>query len=223
MYNLSLNELLLVSYVLGTNYEERTIYLFLDNEVRSREIKDIINIFSNIIEYKSSFTIKHSRNLAKKIEVMADYYEKNTDEKVKLIIAASLHDIGKLTIPNEILNKPGKLTDQEYEIIKKHPYYTRIFLESARGFKEITEWASNHHEKLDGSGYPRGLKGDKLDFNSRLMSCLDIYQALTENRPYREKFSHKKSMNILRDMGKEGLIDKDIVEDIDIVYESDLF
>lgn len=223
MYNLSLNELLLVSYVLGVNCEQKISSISLNSQVSFNEIKNVTSMFTNIIDSKSSFTIKHSRGLAKKIEVMADYYEKNNLEKTKLIIAASLHDIGKLTIPKEILNKPGKLVDKEYQIIRRHPYYTRIFLESIKGFEEITEWASNHHEKLDGSGYPRGLTGDKLDFNSRLMSCLDIYQALTENRPYRERFSHQKSIKILREMGEEGLIDKDIVEDIDIVYESDLF
>lgn len=182
------------------------------------EVRNITSIFSNIIDAKSKFTQRHSKELAEKIALMADYYEKNNEEKMKLMIAADLHDVGKLAISNIIIDKPGRLTKEEINTIQEHAYYTKVSLQQIDGFKDITQWASNHHEKLDGSGYPYGLKGEELDFNSRLMACLDIYQALTEKRPYREGLTHDESMKVLKDMASEGLIDRNIVWDIDQVF-----
>lgn len=137
---------------------------------------------------------------------------------MKLIIAADLHDLGKLAISNDILDCPRKLTDEEFELVKKHVYYTRIALQEIKGFEDITEWASNHHKKLNGKGYPFGKTEKDLDFNSRLMACLDIYQALTEERPYREGLIHKEAMKILYEMCSRGFIDGNITEDIDRVF-----
>ena len=148
---------------------------------------------------------------------MADFYGKDEEEKIKLMIASDLHDIGKLAVPNSILESNNKLAEEEFEIIKEHAYYTRLTLENIKGFEDITEWASNHHEKLDGSGYPYGKSGEELDFNSRLIASLDIYQALTEERPYREALSHKTAIEIMKDMCCSGFIDLQIVEDIDKV------
>lgn len=185
------------------------------------EVREVTKVFSKIIDCKSSFTARHSQGLAQKVEIMADFYKKNRREKLKLLIASDLHDIGKLTISNNILEKPGALDDDEFKNIKTHTYYTRICLESLKGFEDIKEWASNHHEKLDGSGYPYGLDKSSLDFNSRLMGCLDIYQALREQRPYREELSHETTISILRDMARDGLIDEGIVEDIDNVFKGE--
>ncbi|ASW42788.1 HD-GYP domain-containing protein [Clostridium isatidis] len=182
------------------------------------EIKKITSVFSKIVDSKSHFTKEHSRGLVEKVKIMADYYKKSHEEKMKLIIAADLHDIGKLAIPNEILDSPRKLTFEEFELMKKHVYYTRIALQEIKGFEDINEWASNHHEKLNGMGYPFGKTEKDLDFNSRLMTCLDIYQALTEERPYRKGLVHKEAMKILYDMYKKGLIDGKITEDIDNVF-----
>jgi HD-GYP domain-containing protein (c-di-GMP phosphodiesterase class II) len=183
------------------------------------EIRNITKILSNIIDSKSPYTLEHSKGLAEKIAVMADYYGKNHEEKMKLVIAADLHDIGKLVVPNSILESRNKLTEEEFEIIKEHTYYTRLTLERIKGFEQITEWAANHHEKLDGSGYPYGKKGSELDFDSRLMACLDIYQALTENRPYRGALGHEETMGVLRGMKNGGLVDEEIVEDINNIFE----
>lgn len=185
------------------------------------QVREVTTVFSKIIDCKSAFTARHSQGLSEKVEIMADYYNLDKREKTKLLIAADLHDIGKLTIPNSILDKPGRLTDDEYMTMKTHTYYTRVCLESLKDFSDIAEWASNHHEKLDGSGYPYGLDAEDLDFNSRLMGCIDIYQALREDRPYRVGMTHKRAMEILRDMSRDGLIDKTIVEDIDIVFKNE--
>ncbi|WP_273322449.1 HD-GYP domain-containing protein [Vallitalea guaymasensis] len=182
------------------------------------ELEQVTKIFSLVIDNKSAFTLRHSQGLAAKAETMGKYYKKDNIEILKLKIAANLHDLGKLAISNDIIDKNGKLDETEFYLIKQHTYYSRISLSNIDEFKDITEWACNHHEKLDGSGYPFGLTGDKLDFNSRLIMCLDIYQALMEERPYRKGLTHEKSMSILRDMVTEGLIDGGIVEDIDVVF-----
>ncbi|MCT4688539.1 HD-GYP domain-containing protein [Vallitalea sp.] len=182
------------------------------------ELEQVTKIFSLVIDNKSAFTLRHSQGLATKTETLGKYYKKDNIEILKLKIAANLHDLGKLAISNDIIDKNGKLDETEFYLIKQHSYFSRISLSSIDEFKDITEWACNHHEKLDGSGYPFGLTGDKLDFNSRLIMCLDIYQALMEERPYRKGLTHEKSMSILRNMVADGLIDGGIVDDIDIVF-----
>jgi HD-GYP domain-containing protein (c-di-GMP phosphodiesterase class II) len=189
-----------------------------DCQLSFEEIQNITKIFSRIIDSKSHFTKRHSSGLAEKAAAMADYYGKSSEEKTKLVIAADLHDLGKLAVPNIILDCPRALTDKEFKVVKKHVYYTRVALETISGFEDITEWAANHHEKLNGKGYPFGKTGDELDFNSRMMGCLDIYQALTEERPYREGMTHGETMKVLGNMAEMGMIDGGIVRDLDGVF-----
>ncbi len=189
-----------------------------DCQLSFEEIQKITKVFSRIIDSKSHFTKRHSSGLVEKAAAMADYYGKSSEEKTKLVIAADLHDLGKLAVPNSILDCPRALTDKEFKVVKKHVYYTRVALETISGFEDITEWAANHHEKLNGKGYPFGKTGDELDFNSRMMGCLDIYQALTEERPYREGMTHGETMKVLGNMAEMGMIDGGIVRDLDGVF-----
>lgn len=182
------------------------------------ELLPIAGIMSKIIDSKSPFTAVHSGGLAEKAVKMADYYHFDNDKKTKLLLAAYLHDTGKLIIPNTIIDKHGKLTEAEFEVMKTHTYYTRKVLEAVKGFEDITEWASNHHEKLNGCGYPLGLDKSKLDFEAQLMTCLDIYQALTEDRPYRTPMSHTEATTILQNMVNRGEVNGDIVNDITIHF-----
>ncbi|MCL2007959.1 MAG: HD domain-containing protein [Treponema sp.] len=172
---------------------------------------------SHIIDRKSITTGTHTEQIANRIWLMSEFYGYDMTEKIKLFLAAALHDIGKLAIPSEILEKPGKLNKDEFGVIKNHVSKTHSLLSEMEGLGLITEWASNHHEKLDGSGYPRGLKADQLDFNSRLMTCIDIYQAVSEKRPYHSGRDHGETMLILREMADAGKIDSGIVNDIDKV------
>lgn len=182
------------------------------------EIRNITGVFSKIIDSKSKYTRRHSNDLCNKAALMSDYYNMSHEDKIKLMIAADLHDIGKLAVPNAILDSPRKLTTEEFEIIKKHTFFTRLALQEIKGFEDITEWASNHHEKLNGKGYPFGKTAKDLDFNSRLMACLDIYEALTEERPYRNILSHEEAMSILNKMTGQGFIDAEITSDINYVF-----
>ncbi len=183
-------------------------------EMSYEEIRDITKIFSHIIDAKSKFTMSHSSGLSEKANRMAQYYRIDGEEYWKITIASDLHDLGKLGIKNHILDKPGQLTEEEFSVIKEHPVTAKESLGKVKGFEEIAEWAYNHHEKLNGSGYPRGLHAEELDFNSRLLACLDIYQALGEDRPYRKAMEHDAVILILRQMAGNGLIDAKITEDM---------
>lgn len=103
--------------------------------------------------------------------------------------------------------------------MKNHAAATYYILSQMKEISDIREWASRHHEKLNGTGYPRGLEAKDLTFEDRLMACIDIYQALTEKRPYKEGMSHKKSISIMKDMVEKGELDEDIVHEIDIVMK----
>ena len=202
------------------NLEQKILDKLSDNiiDIEYEQLITLSSVFSQIVDANSSFTSRHSSGLSEKVEKMANFYKFSYDKVSKLIIAANLHDLGKLAIPNSILEKNGKLTHDEFETIKSHTYYTRQALEKLDGFEEIVNWAANHHEKLNGEGYPYGIEGNKLSFEERLMTCLDIYQALTEDRPYREGMSHEKTMEILNDQGSKGYIDFNIVKDLDKVF-----
>ncbi|WP_143814852.1 HD-GYP domain-containing protein [Magnetofaba australis] len=178
------------------------------------QVLEVCRAFSRIIDSKSRFTLRHSSGLEEKNGVMATHYGMSADDTLMLRTAAALHDVGKLSIPNAILDKPGKLTDLERARVQEHTYYTRQCLEPIPGFEVITEWAANHHEKLTGDGYPLRLPATALDFNARLMTVLDIYQALTEDRPYREGLTHTVTMEIIDRLTKSGELEPQIVEDV---------
>jgi HD-GYP domain-containing protein (c-di-GMP phosphodiesterase class II) len=189
-------------------------------DMENQVVVNLGELASRIIDYKSPFTRRHSTGIAEKAWIMGTNYEYDQSHLAELFLAASLHDIGKLAIPTEILEKPGKLDDNEFNIIKGHVYQTYKMLEGITGFELIRDWASNHHEKLNGTGYPFGKKAAELDFNSRLMACLDIYQAVSEERPYHPARNHADTMKILFDMANKRQIDMDIVKDIDRVLGS---
>jgi HD-GYP domain-containing protein (c-di-GMP phosphodiesterase class II) len=172
---------------------------------------------AKIIDYKSVFTQKHSTQIANKAWFMGKHYRYEPQIMAELYLAASLHDLGKLAVPSDILEKPGKLTGEEFDIIKEHVRLTWELLGDIEGFETVCRWASDHHEKLDGSGYPFGKKTSELDFNSRLLACLDLYQAISEERPYHPGRNHADTMRILYDMADTGKIDGGIVNDINDV------
>ena len=190
----------------------------LSDEIPIEALREISSFFAKITDYKSNFTWRHSIGIAEKAESMGQYYKYDKETCDKLYIAGALHDIGKLLISNDILEKPGKLSNTEYKEIQNHAMGTWKLLSSVGGLEEITSWASLHHEKLDGSGYPFGYKADKLGKNERLLACLDIYQALVEQRPYKAGLSHGEAMAILNKMGAAGQLDSDIINDINIHF-----
>lgn len=179
------------------------------------EITALAALFAHITDCKSHVTCRHSIGIAEKSRDMGICYGCDSETISKLYLAGALHDIGKLTTPAAILEKPGKLTSEEWAIMKKHVTATYEILKDIEGLEDVTSWASLHHEKLDGSGYPFGRTAGELGKFERLMACLDIYQALTEARPYKDGLTHDQALSIMRSMVADGQLDGDLVEDID--------
>lgn len=187
-------------------------------EVSLETFLSITKIFSKIIDGKSKFTAKHSTDLEEKSLKLVEYFGFDDETKLKIQIASNLHDIGKLGTPNSILDKEGGLTQKELFEVKKHAYLTHTILSKIDNFSDITKWASSHHERLDGSGYPFGLTQNELGFEERIVSCLDFYQALVEDRPYRKSMAHDEAMILLRKNLSDFDIDVEIVDAIDVVF-----
>jgi HD-GYP domain-containing protein (c-di-GMP phosphodiesterase class II) len=186
-------------------------------DVEDQVIMNLADFAAHIIDDKSVFTRRHTSQIANKAWLLGGYYGYEPGLRAQFYLAAALHDIGKLAIPAAVLEKPGRLTDEEFEIIKSHVTVTGELLEGIDGFEDIRRWAASHHEKLDGSGYPLGKKAEDLDFNSRLLACIDIYQAVSEERPYHPGRGHAEAMKILEDMAAAGGLDRGIVRDLDRV------
>lgn len=191
------------------------------HDYTDEEVEGIALFFSRIVDYKSSFTKRHSLGVAEKARAMAEHYGWPHDKVMRYYFAGAMHDIGKLIVGNDILEKPDKLTAAEFAHMKDHAAATLRLLSSINGFDDIVEWAANHHEKLDGTGYARGLSAADLPFEDRLMACIDIYQALTEPRPYKDGMDHCKAMKIMYSMASDGKIDADITSELDRVFGGD--
>ena len=183
-------------------------------EISELEIDDIIDlsfIFSQIIDFRSSFTARHSAGVARISERLASLIGFSPVECKMMLVAGYLHDIGKLAIDNAVLEKPTKLDEEEFNEIRSHTYYTYQLLDMIPQFKIINEWASYHHERLDGRGYPFHIKGDNLSYGSRIMAVADVFTAITENRPYRLGMSDVHAVKVLENMVESGALDKNVV------------
>lgn len=183
------------------------------------QVRGVMNVFGQIVDCKSSFTRNHSFCVADKVTRMARFYGCDDQIIERIYIAGVLHDIGKMAINNDILEKPARLSETEFAYMQNHAWYTYVILSQIRGFEDITEWASLHHEKLNGTGYPFGKTGKDLSKTDRLLACVDIYQALSEDRPYKKGMEHTKCIDIMRDMASKGLIDAEITEDVNTVFQ----
>jgi putative nucleotidyltransferase with HDIG domain len=141
--------------------------------------------FAEVVDAKSPFTAQHSYRMSELSLRIAKRLGHPTLNLAMLRRAALLHDIGKLSVPNSILDKPGPLTPEEWNAVKLHPYYTLRILLHVRGFKQIAHVAACHHERLDGKGYFRGLTDHQIPLDAKILATADIYDALTAARPYR--------------------------------------
>lgn len=178
--------------------------------------------FEKVLEITSMFG-SLQEDVSKLLEygaIMCDYYGFEHKDKYTFLIAASLMNLGKLAISEKIIQKQGKLTDDEYEIVKSNVYYIKNALRNIYSFDDIANWASRHHEKLDGSGYPSGLCANSLSLKDRLISVLNIYNSLLYKKSYREMFSQFQTIKIIHKMAQNLEIDKAISEDFEKVFEN---
>ncbi len=158
----------------------------------------ICQSFAQIVDAKSPFTYKHSNGVANAAVAIARRLGLPRDRVLFVRHAALLHDLGKLGVSNAILEKPAKLDEAEWKAIQRHPYYTWKILNGIPGFGELSEVAASHHEKLNGSGYFRGLTAEHLSLESRILAVADIFDALAADRPYRQGMPLEKVFDILR-------------------------
>jgi putative nucleotidyltransferase with HDIG domain len=165
--------------------------------VASDEVDRICEAFADVVDAKSPFTYKHSIGVADVATDLASALRLAPERAQLVRRAALLHDLGKLAVPNTILDKNSSLTSDEWETVVQHPRLTREILARIDSFDELAEIAGSHHEKLDGSGYPNNLTSTKLTLESRIVAVADVYQALIERRPYRKGMSHNEAMKVL--------------------------
>lgn len=183
----------------------------IDFSLDIKKIRDLTKWFSNIIDFRSRFTSVHSRGVSATAVMLGKLLNLNEIEITKLEIAGYIHDLGKLAVPNAILEKNGKLDPDEFAVIRSHTFHTYNILIRLPGFKEIVEYGAFHHEHLDGSGYPFHLKGAKLSVGARILAVADVFTAITEDRPYRVGMDRDSTIDVLNNMKKEKLLDPVIV------------
>ncbi|WP_018898949.1 HD-GYP domain-containing protein [Rhizobium sp. 2MFCol3.1] len=162
-------------------------------------LDDIAAAFARVIDAKSPYTSGHSDRVALFTDLIAE--EMGIDEKGRRLLrrAALLHDIGKLGVSNSVLDKPGKLDDEEWGQMKRHAEFSEMILSHIGAFSDLARIGGAHHERLDGKGYPRGLMADEIPMEVRIVSTADVFDALTADRPYRAALPISKALSILWD------------------------
>jgi len=165
---------------------------------RERErYQEIINAMVSAIELKDKYTEGHAKRVTNLAKGLATHMGLSESQITTVEAAAILHDVGKIGISSEVLNKPGKLTLEEYEIIKEHPSFTKKILENIKEFSEVVKIAYMHHEYHNGKGYPQGIEGHGIPIESAIISVVDAFDAMTTDRSYRSAMSEEQSIKIL--------------------------
>jgi HD-GYP domain-containing protein (c-di-GMP phosphodiesterase class II) len=175
-------------------------------------LQNFAQVIARIIDFRSRFTATHSSGVAavaQELTVICGFSER---ECKMMEIAGLLHDLGKLSVSNDILEKEGALNDDEFNLIKKHTYFTFAVLTKINGLEDMAAWAAYRHERQDGNGYPFHVQGGEFSKLSRVMAVADILTALTEDRPHRPGMDRENVSEILYALAENGGIDKGIVE-----------
>ena len=178
-----------------------------------------VKSLASAIDAKDEYTRHHSTRVTEFTLKIAKSMKLSGRELEDLELAAILHDIGKIAVPEHILNKPGALTDEEFASIKEHPLRGQIILDPVKELNEIGKVVRSHHEKYDGTGYPDGLKGTEIPLGSRIMAIADTFDSITSDRPYRSAASHRRAVKeIIRCSGSQ--FDPEVVEHFLKVYQT---
>ena len=198
----------------ASNSENKRLYELISKEY-NEEIegsKSVIISLANIIEAKDAYTDGHTRRVSAISLALGKEIDLKPNELEILEISGMIHDVGKVGVPEQILNKPGKLTEEEFEIVKKHPEIGERICIPIGAFKKFLGPIRHHHEKLNGKGYPDGLRGNEIDVITRILTIVDIFDALYSDRPYRRKMPMAKVKSIMIQEAEEGYIDKSLVK-----------
>ncbi len=177
-------------------------------------ILNYVKLFSQLIDFRSPYTAYHSCGVAAVAEKLAEIFCFSETERKLMRVAGYLHDIGKLAVPLEILEKNAILTLEEINVVKPHAYYTYRILEKIDGFESVNNWASCHHERIDGNGYPFGFREEQLSLGAKILAVADVFTALSEARPYRDGLGVDDVIQILDRLVKDGAIDSKVVDQL---------
>ena len=172
----------------------------------------LAGLFREIIDFRTDFTAAHSTGVAVVAETLSSLSGFSRDDVRKMRVAGLLHDLGKLSVPTEMLEKKSGLSQSELYFIRQHPYYTYRLLEPMKALSDVRIWASLHHERLNGTGYPFRLTGDKIPPGARILAVADIFTALAEERPYRGKMQKLEILSILGKAASGGELDASVIE-----------
>ena len=178
------------------------------------ELKQLGEIFSKIVDAKSPFTAEHSLGVSRMSRYLAERMHVSAENCDKIEISGLLHDLGKLRVPDEVLDKPGTLDENERKIISAHSFETFQVLRHIKGFEEITAWAAYHHEEPDGTGYPFHVNGRDLPLEARILRVADIFQAMVQDRPYRKGLDANEIRIFLEDLVAKQRAEIEIVAEI---------
>lgn len=193
--------------------KQRRLVQMVSDQIRARENNTdmLVGVLSHIVEFRNGESGLHVRHiriitelLLRRLLEISSRYSITAEQQDMIPLASALHDIGKIGIDEKILNKPGKLTPEEFEVMKTHSMLGAKMLHDLDGFAEqpllqtayeIARW---HHERWDGRGYPDGLKGDEIPISAQLVSLADVYDALTSERYYKKAFSHERAVQMIQ-------------------------
>lgn len=204
----AINECHLFQYILKP-FEPEQLCMIVGNGIKKYELttsraqilRDLSELFYKTIksiafalDAKDKYTHGHSMRVTLYSLALAKHLNLSDELLEEIETAGLLHDIGKIAIPEKILLKPGKLTDEEYDVIKTHPELGEKLVESIEKLRLVSNWLKSHHERYDGKGYPEGLVGEKIPISARIIALADTYDAMTSSRSYRAALSHQTAM-----------------------------
>jgi len=165
--------------------------------IETKNLAEFMIALAGIIDAKSPFTRRHSERVSTYSTTIAELIGLDAGEVRRITLGAKLHDIGKIGTPESILDKPGPLTKEEFEVIKEHPTKGAYLIRPISSLKDLTDIVRYHHENLDGSGYPEGIEGDGIPLPARIVRIADYWDAITSKRPYRAPMPYDKARSVL--------------------------
>ncbi|UCF30848.1 MAG: HD domain-containing protein [bacterium] len=184
----------------------------LNSDLKVEDLETLSCILARIVDFRSHYTAAHSAGVAAVGEVLARGLGFSSRNCRTMRVACHLHDLGKIAVPVEILEKPGSLTADEYRVVQLHPIHTQKLLEKVPDLNYGVTWAAQHHERIDGSGYPSRTKGVKIAFGSRVVAVADLFTAITEERPHRPPMTKEDSLGMLHGMASLGSLDREVLQ-----------
>lgn len=180
-----------------------------------QELRSLVHVFSCIVDAKSPFTKQHSDGVANLARYLGGVFLLPDETCEMLELVGLLHDIGKLRVPDALLEKPGLLNEEESIIMRRHSFDTYSILKNIKGLERISLWALQHHERMDGTGYPNQSKGADLSFEARIVAVADVFQALAQARPYRGPLDQKVILTLLKVEAERGKLDQKVVSAVE--------